>query len=457
MIGFYDKISLMKLNTLIATVAGKSAHFILNKLGRGSTLPGKLALQFDPTILKELAKDYEIVVITGTNGKTLTTALTVGILKEAFGNVVTNPSGANMITGITSTFLTAKASKSGRKIAVLEIDEASLCKITEHITPRLVVFTNIFRDQMDRYGEIYTTYQMILDGVAKAPEATILANGDSPLFNSKPLVNPVRYYGFDTQKTEPKRAHFNTEGVLCPHCDTIITYRLNTYANLGDYVCPNGDFERPKLDYALTDLTEVTHLSSEFIIDGQSYKINVGGRYNIYNALAAVAVAEFFGIAPAVIKAGFDKSKAVFGRQETFKVGDKDCTLVLIKNPVGASQALEMIKLAPYDFSLSVLLNANYADGIDTSWIWDADFELITQMPISEINAGGGRHPEIARRLRVTGYPADKITPRPRLEELLEAIEHQTSKHAYILATYTAMLELRDLLAKRQAVRKEKN
>ena len=189
------------MKTTMGILAGKASHFVLSKLGRGSTLPGKIALKFDKDILDTLAKDYEIVVVTGTNGKTLTTALTVGILKEAFGEIVTNPSGANMITGITSTFLTAKKAKSGKKIAVLEIDEASLPKITEYITPSLFVFTNIFRDQMDRYGEIYTTYQMILDGAAKAPEATILANGDSPLFNSKEVVNPVRFYGLTLKNT----------------------------------------------------------------------------------------------------------------------------------------------------------------------------------------------------------------------------------------------------------------
>lgn len=158
-----------------------------------------------------------------------------------------------------------------------------------------------------------------------------------------------------------------------------------------------------------------------------------------------------------LIKQGFDKSRAVFGRQETFHIGDKECTLVLIKNPVGATQAIEMIKLAPYPFSLSVLLNANYADGIDTSWIWDADFEQITDMDIPEINAGGVRHSEIARRLRVTGYPAEKITETSNLEQVLKTIENQDCKHAYILATYTAMLEFRELLASRQIVRKEMN
>ncbi|GAA5350339.1 Mur ligase family protein [Streptococcus uberis] len=437
--------------------AGKTAQTLLKSMGRGSTYPGKLALQFDKNILDTLAKDYEIVVVTGTNGKTLTTALTVGILKEAYGQVLTNPSGANMITGIVSSFLTAKKGKSGKKIAVLEIDEASLPRITQYIKPSLFVFTNIFRDQMDRYGEIYTTYQLIIDGAKNAPEATILANGDSPLFASKELVNPVKYYGFNTEDHEPQLAHYNTEGILCPKCQAILQYRLNTYANLGHYICLNCDFKRPKLDYQLSALTKTTNVSSAFVIDGQEYSINVGGLYNIYNALAAVSVAEFFGLSPEQIKAGFEKSRAVFGRQETFSIGDKSCTLVLIKNPVGASQALEMIKLADYPFSLSVLLNANYADGIDTSWIWDANFELIQEMDITEINAGGVRHSEIARRLRVSGYDSSQISEKESLEEVMQAIEKQESKYAYILATYTAMLAFRELLASRHVVRKEMN
>ena len=447
----------MKINTMLGTLAGKSSHFVLSKLGRGSTLPGKLALKFDNDILNTLARDYKVVVITGTNGKTLTTALTVGILKEAFDEVVTNPSGANMISGITTTFLTAKKGKSGKNIAVLEIDEASLSRICDYIKPSLFVFTNIFRDQMDRYGEIYTTYQMILDAAQKVPTATVLLNGDSPLFNSVTLKNPVQYYGFDTEKGEPKLAHYNTEGILCPKCQHILKYKLNTYANLGDYICEHCGFRRPELDYKLTQLTSLRHNSSDFVIDGQSYHINIGGLYNIYNALAAVSVAQFFGVEPTTIKTGFDKSRAVFGRQETFKIGDKECTLVLIKNPVGATQALEMIKLAPYPFSLSVLLNANYADGIDTSWIWDADFEQVLNMDIPHMIAGGVRHSEIARRLRVTGYNAEQISEVADLSRVFEKIKNQETKHAYILATYTAMLEFRELLASHQVVRKEMN
>lgn len=446
----------MTFKTRFAIIVGKSSQFILQKVfKRGSTFPGKLALKLSPDLLDTIARDYEIVVITGTNGKTLTTALTVGILENAFGHIVTNTSGANMITGIVSTFLSSKKKKTGKNIAVLEIDEASLPAVTEHITPSLFVFTNIFRDQMDRYGEIYTTYDFIIKGAAKAPKATVLLNGDSPLFHSKKLVNPVKYYGFNHDSHEPLRAHYNTEGVVCPNCQHILDFKMNTYANLGDYICQHCGFHRPKLDYCLSNLTALTNTSSEFVIDGADYKINVGGLYNIYNALAAVSVAEYFGLEAPLIKQGFENSHAVFGRQETFNVGDKSCTLVLIKNPVGANQVLDMMKLAPYDFSLVALLNANYADGIDTSWIWDANFEEISQLPITNVMTGGVRHSEMARRIRVAGFNKEKIIETEKISHVIDLIEKQDNKHVYILATYTAMLEMREILATKHYVNGE--
>ncbi|MQW23099.1 MULTISPECIES: lipid II isoglutaminyl synthase subunit MurT [unclassified Lactococcus] len=446
----------MTIKTSFAKMAGKSSQFVLEKFfKRGSTLPGKIALKFDPEILSALTKNYEIIVVTGTNGKTLTTALTVGILEKAFGKVVTNPSGANMITGIVATFLKAPKAKAGsKKYAVLEIDEASLPRITQYLKPSLFVFTNIFRDQMDRYGEIYTTYDFIVKGAANSPEATVLLNGDSTIFNSKKLVNQVKYYGFDHESHQPKRAHYNTEGVLCPNCHRILDFKMNTYANLGDYVCLNCGFGRPELDYKLTALTEITNTTSHFVIDDNDYKINVGGLYNIYNALAAVAVAEYYHVPAEIIKAGFNESKAVFGRQETFQVGDKTATIVLIKNPVGANQALEMMKLAPYPFTLISLLNADYADGIDTSWIWDAKFELIHDMAIDQIFTGGVRHSEMARRYRVAGFDEAKIKELDQMADVVSAIENQASDHIYILATYTAMLQMRELLASKGYVQR---
>lgn len=433
----------------LAKLAGKTSGFVLkNIFKRGSSYPGALALKIDPEILKQLSKDYEIIVITGTNGKTLTTALTVQILKRAFGNVLTNPTGANMIQGITSTFLAAKRNPTGKNFAVLEIDEASLPKITKYITPSLFVFTNIFRDQMDRYGEIYTTYDLIVDGAKKAPQATILMNGDSPLFSSKTLENPVKYYGFNHKKDAEITPHYNTEGILCPKCQHILHYKMITYANLGKYYCVNCDFIRPELDYSLTELTEMTNEKSSFIIDAIPITLEVGGLYNIYNALAATAVAEYYQIDCKTIQAGLSFNEKVFGRQEQFKIGDKTCTLVLVKNPVGTNQVLEMIQKAPYPFTLVSLLNANYADGIDTSWIWDANYELVNEMSVPKIIAGGTRHQEIARRYRVAGYdPKQIIEIDEQFSSLIKEIKNAPTEHVYILATYTAMLNLRSDLA----------
>lgn len=390
-----------------------------------------------------------MVVVTGTNGKTLTTALTVNILKQEFDYVLTNPTGANMVQGIVSTFLNAKGKKGGKKIAVLEIDEASLSKVTEYIKPELFIFTNIFRDQMDRYGEIYTTYKLIVDGAAKSPNAPILCNGDSPIFNSLETVNPRKYYGFDHLPDKDQDAHYNTDGLLCPKCQHILKYKMITYANLGKYYCPNCGFHRPELDYKLTEMKEMDNKSSEFVIDGQDYKIEVGGMYNVYNALAATAVAEYYSVSKDKIKRGLGYDEKVFGRQEEFVIDGKKCTLVLVKNPVGLNQVIDMIGLAPYPFSLVSLLNANYADGIDISWIWDGNHEAFAEMDIPAVIAGGDRHEDMALRLKVAGIPEDKLIETADLTDVIEKIKLLPTEHVYILATYTAVLQLRKELAQK--------
>lgn len=440
----------MSIKSLLATAVGKSSLWFLKTfLKGGSSLPGKLALKIDPQILDHLAKDYQVVVVTGTNGKTLTTALTVNILKQEFDHVLTNPTGANMVQGIVSTFLSAKVKKGEKKFAVLEIDEASLSKVTEYIKPELFVFTNIFRDQMDRYGEIYTAYRLIVEGAAKSPQATILANGDSPIFNSIDTVNPRIYYGFNHQADQEQMAHYNTDGVLCPHCHHILHYKLNTYANLGKYYCPNCDFKRPALTYQLTDLKEMSNTHAKFVIDGEEYGIEVGGMYNIYNALAACAVAEYYHVSPEKIRKGLAYDEKVFGRQEVIQIKDKKCTLVLVKNPVGLNQVIDMIGLAPRPFSLVCLLNANYADGIDVSWIWDGNHEAFADMAIPQVIAGGERHKDMALRLKVAGIEEDKLTEVRELDEVIEQIATLPTENVYILATYTAVLQLRKKLAEK--------
>ena len=438
----------MGIRSQFAIAVGKTSQWALKTFFKGgSSLPGKLALKIDPHILDSLAKDYQVFVVTGTNGKTLTTALTVNILRQQFDEVLTNPTGANMVQGIVSTFLQAKSKKGQKKFAVLEIDEASLSKVTEYMKPELFLFTNIFRDQMDRYGEIYTTYKMIVDGAAKSPDATIISNGDSPIFNSVETVNPRKYYGFDHEEDHEQLAHYNTDGVLCPNCHHILHYKMITYANLGKYYCPNCDFKRPKLDYRLTEITRMDNVSADFTIDGHEYSIEVGGMYNVYNALAATAVAEYFGVSPEKIKQGLGYDEKVFGRQEIIDIDGKKCTLVLVKNPVGINQVIDMIGLSPYPFSLVALLNANYADGIDVSWIWDGNFEHFADMNIPAVIAGGDRHKDMNLRLKVAGISEDKLIETKELTDVIKNIKQLPTEHVYILATYTAVLQLRKELA----------
>ncbi|MGX7025513.1 Mur ligase family protein [Vagococcus hydrophili] len=434
----------MSVRSSLATFAGKSSRWFLQTFFKGgSSLPGKIALKIDPKVLDQLAKDYHIIVVTGTNGKTLTTALTVNILKQEFGEVLTNTTGANMLQGIVSTFLSGKKNKNGKNFAVLEIDEASLSKVTEFLTPELFVFTNIFRDQMDRYGEIYTTYKLIVDGAKKAPEATILMNGDLPIFNSVKTLNPVKYYGFNHKEDQALHAHYNTDGVLCPECQHILEYKMITYSNLGKYYCPNCDFKRPELEYQLTDLIKTTNTSAEFVIDKETYNIEVGGLYNVYNALSATAVAEYYNIAPEKIRKGLAYDEKVFGRQEVIQIGDKKCTLVLVKNPVGLNQVIDTMKMAPFDFSLVALLNANYADGIDISWIWDSQLEELQEMSIPKVITGGERHEDMTLRLKVAGIDPKNLTEMPNIKEVISEIKQVPTEHVYVLATYTAVLQMR--------------
>jgi len=439
----------MSLKSSFAMATGKSAYWFLHKFRNGgSSLPGKLTTKIDPDILKVLGKNYDVIVITGTNGKTLTTALTVKVLNQKFDQVLTNPSGSNMEQGIVTTFLTAKKSKNGRQIAVLEVDEANVIKVTKYIKPLAFVFTNIFRDQMDRYGEIYTTYQKILDGVALAPEATIIANGDASIFHSKELPNPIQYYGFNNQTDGEKLADVNTDGILCPVCQNILHYKFIIYSNLGKYYCPHCGFERPELNYQLTSVDKLTPATSAFQIDGTQFNLHIGGLYNVYNALAAYSVGKFMGVSDEEIaKALNDPDERVFGRQEQIQVGDKEITIVLVKNPVGLNQVIDMVGTEPQPFSLVGLLNANYADGIDTSWIWDGEFEKLPKMNIQQFMTGGERYKDITFRLKVAGVPDEKLWIEPDLHAAVDKFKELPTKRVYVFATYTAMLQLRKQLA----------
>ena len=441
----------MSIRSTIAERVGRSSYWFLHHFRNGgSSLPGQLTLLIDPHILRSFSKRYDLVIVTGTNGKTLTTALSTRVLRTKYEQVLTNSTGSNMEQGIVTTFITAPRPHQ-KGLAVLEVDEANVIKVTQFIKPAAFVFTNIFRDQMDRYGEIYTTYDKILAGVRRAPQATVIANGDEQIFHSQDLPNPVVYYGFAHEHREAFDAPANTDGLLCPKCQHILRYHLRTYAGLGDYFCPHCGFHRPKLTYAVTKLDELTPTKSTFKIDGHEYTINVGGLYNIYNALAAYAVGRQFGVSPEQIRTAFESDERVFGRQEVINVAGKEVNLILVKNPVGLNQVLNMIATDQEPFSLGFLLNANYADGIDTSWIWDGNFEQFAQADVRQYLVGGERYRDIRTRLEMAGV--DKLWEEPNLGQVIQKIKELPTKRVYLLATYTAVLQLRKLLAEQKYIK----
>lgn len=438
----------MTLKSKLASNVGRFVRWGLTTFTRGgSSLPGKIATMIDPNILDSLAQNYDVVVITGTNGKTLTTALTVHALQEKYPQVLTNPTGSNMQQGIVSTFLTAPKLKAGeRGVAVLEVDEGSLKHVVKALKPELFVHTNVFRDQMDRYGEIYSIYELMADAAKAVPSATVLANADSPLFNSVSLPNKQLFFGFNHQSDHDVEPHYNTDGILCPNCHNILKYHQLTYANLGKYYCGHCDFKRPELDYAINQVKELSLTHSSFEIDGFSFTIPVAGLYNIYNALAAYSVARYLGADAEQIENGFSKAERVFGRQEMIDINGKQVLLNLVKNPVGLNQVLELIGLDKNPFMLVSILNNHYADGTDVSWIWDGHYEQVVDYPVQDVVVGGMKADEMTLRLTVAGIPEEKITQSSSLDEIINLIEHSSQDYVHILATYTAMLDLRTKL-----------
>ena len=439
----------MSFKSALATFVGKSSYVVLHDILRrgGTSLPGKLATKIDPEVMTTLAEHYDVILITGTNGKTLTTTLTTRVLREKYPDVITNPSGSNMMQGITGTMLTAKVTdKSQRPNALLEVDEANVEAVARQLKPKAFVLTNIFRDQLDRFGEIYTTYDKILKGIRLFPEATVIANADSPIFMRGNLPNPKVYFGFNHLPADgDMKAPHNTDGILSPTDDTVLHYHFMTFGNQGDYFSVTDDFKRPELDYAVTKVNEMTPRFSNFDIDGETYQIEIGGMYNIYNALAAYAVGRYLGVSTEQIHHAFESNAQIFGRQEAVKVNGKEVTIVLIKNPVGANQVIDMMKTDDQPFSLIALLNANYADGIDTSWIWDTDFESLQDSGMQKIVTGGERYKDLYVRLKMAGY--GDLPVYQDLKQIVKAIDSMPTERVYIAATYTAMLQLRAQLA----------
>lgn len=422
----------------------------------GSNFPGKVALKLDKDILKTICKDYKVLLVTGTNGKTTTTSMIYNMLKDSGKYVITNNTGANMLPGIVSCFVEhfsfSKCSET--KYAVIECDEANVQFFTEYITPEVVTITNLFRDQLDRYGEVYTTLKKILQGVEKVPLANLVLNGDESLLGDLGLPNRTIYYGFNYSLDNNKTIDINADAKFCKKCKSPYKYNYLTYNHLGDFYCENCGYKRPELDYFVDEIKEQTPEGSLVLINGKECYINQPGTYNIYNALCAYSVSKVCGLEDSVIFNSLKNQQSSFGRQENIDIEGKEVKIILVKNPAGYDQAINTISLDKRTFNLAVLLNDNYADGRDVSWIWDVNFEKLTSLDIDKMMIAGIRLYDMAVRLKIAGLPSDKFAICEGYEKLLEEIKGCNNDTVYILATYTAMINFRKFLNSKGYIKK---
>lgn len=421
---------------------------VLSVFHMGSSLPGKIAVKLDKNILRTLSKKYKVILITGTNGKTTTTSIIYNIIKNSGRHVISNAEGANMLSGITTLFIRHAWDKE-KEFAVVEIDEANVVLYSRISSAEYIICTNIFKDQLDRYGEIYKTYQKIKAGIDNMKGIKVIANADEPLFKD---LNGV-YFGFagspDCDSEDGSKA--NTEGEFCIECGERYEYEYKTYGHLGKYSCKKCGHSRPDTKYSVSDVSISDDKHLDFKINDVQIKASLGGVYNIYNILAAYSAVSELDIDQSCVLKSIENFRPKFGRAETFKYNDKNIEIILVKNPVGFNQALKLPQYNKDEKCACFLLNDNSADGKDVSWIWDVDFEK-EFTDYKDIFVTGKRKYDMAIRLETAGYKNMKVFN--GIDEMVDFIlNYDGCNSIYIFTIYTGMLEIRKSFAKRNIIR----
>jgi UDP-N-acetylmuramyl tripeptide synthase len=393
------------------------------------------------------------VVITGTNGKTTTARLISWLLEGAGSKVVANRAGANLIFGVTAAAVN-QAGPDGKLRAdwgVFEIDEASLPKAVAEIQPHTTLVLNLFRDQLDRYGELESIAKKIEQALSPLPEtAHVILNADDPRVAEigLSLARKPTWYGLDDPAVAQKQLPHAADARTCPRCGASLIFNAVYVGHDGVYRCPNGDFERPTPDITATDIKLDGFDSLEATIAGTRIAMPLGGLYNCYNVLAAFAAARTLGLTPDHIAQRLQTFKAAFGRQERIEYRGRKIVLVLSKNPAGFNETVRTAVDLAKGRKFIIGLNDRKADGTDVSWIWDVDFEQLKGKSEVVIPAGIRAH-DLAVRLKYAGVKAEEpqTDPARALDKLLELTKEGDSVH--LLCTYTAMLDLRAELVRR--------
>ncbi len=449
------------MRTAVAASTGKAIAFLSRRLnlGGGTTFPGYVAQQLDPHLLGTITARLEqgCVVVTGTNGKTTTARILSNIVRVEGMEPVHNRSGANLVDGVSSALLQASDWRGVPRgdIGLFEVDEASLPRVVAEVQPRVIVVTNLFRDQLDRYGEIDYVARLWRQALATLPSSsTVILNADDPLVASLGAGTParVRYYGIEHAPYSAAELPHTADSRFCLACGSPYQYEAVYYGHLGRYTCPRCGAVRPQPGiYAERVQLQGTQGSDVGLVfpDGRlGLHVRLPGLYNVYNALAALSAGWTLGLSMPVLKQGVESAAAAFGRIERVPIDGKQAFLALVKNPVGFNQVLSTLFLDNTPKDLAILINDHFADGTDISWLWDVDFELLQGRVRSAVVAGT-RAEDMQLRLKYAGVDMGQVSlrkdPREALAEGLRRVG--PGETLYVLPTYTAMLEVRQAMA----------
>jgi lipid II isoglutaminyl synthase (glutamine-hydrolysing) len=441
----------------VAPARGAGRLSQLARAGGGTTLPGKLLMRFDPSALERLSARLAegSALVSATNGKTTTASMVAEILRPRV-RLAHNSSGANLVSGVASTLLAAN----GAQLGLFEVDEAALPEVARRVRPRAICLGNLFRDQLDRYGELehvaagWRAMARELD-----PAATLVVNGDDPQVGdlAHERVGSVVFGLDDPRHARPGLQHA-ADSKWCVRCGTLYEYAAAYVGHLGDYRCPNCGHARPALDIAAREVEEDGLDAVSFLLatpgGERRVRLRLPGLYNVYNATGAAALSLALGASLEEVADGLERFAGAFGRFERIPIGGRRLLMLLIKNPAGANEAIRTL-LAGGPPQLAVIaLNDDIADGRDVSWIWDVDFEPLLE-GLERVVATGSRAAELALRCKYAGFPAERIELQPDLARALDSGLAQTPEGAELvcLPTYTAMLALRQIVTERGHVR----
>jgi len=392
------------------------------------------------------------IVVSGTNGKTTTTRLLSALLTAAGRRVVHNRAGANLMSGVATALLDG-----GGDVGLFEVDEATVPAAIHELRPRLVVCLNLFRDQLDRYGELNTLASRWASALADLPaDALALFNADDPLIANlgSGLRCRMSYFGLDSPNQQLPAMQHAADSIYCPRCASLLAFDGVYYGHLGRYHCPGCGWRRPERDYSARDVQLTAHGPSHFRLQNACLETALPGLYNVYNVVAAASAGLSLGLKPELVQAVVKDFAGAFGRTELVDIGGKRLRLLLAKNPVGFNEVIRTLLLDPGPLHLYLALNDRIADGQDVSWIWDVDFELLAGRA-AIVLVGGDRAEDLAVRLKYAGLPAGQLQLMRDHGSAVRELLSQTpdGATAYVVPTYTAMLDLRRALAASGVVR----